>query len=358
MSISLNLNNKHSNIGIISGNIRPFTNKDITNNVLSAFGRPRPIKHYRKGMGIALLTENYNKNETIEYNNYSNRLVRSSNKANSLSCLQEQPGRNIIKNDDFDCNTCIGNKFPSIFIKAPLLNSNDNVNNKMLCCSQEYKAQQRVMPSNTNLSKKYFQSSKMYLHNRCKLFKQKEFNFIKNDDINTSNLYVPQCSSTQTINESILINFIDYFIVLLLEMNIVVEEEYQLLKNNNINDLFKLTNLLNNMNNKNDAIMLLNKILNHPNNSELLKLATSNKCNQVYYKPNNSQYSQQGAVSSSARMLRLNVNTIELNSSQLKTIRDINITNTNNSPITPFVHKFKTPKCNASNASNASKCNR
>ena len=36
----------------------------------------------------------------------------------------------------------------------------------------------------------------------------------------------------------------------------------------------------------------------------------SRGCKQVYYKPNNPQYAKQGSVSSSTRMLKLNVDTI------------------------------------------------
>ena len=36
-------------------------------------------------------------------------------------------------------------------------------------------------------------------------------------------------------------------------------------------------------------------------------------CSQVYYKPNNPQFANQGAVSSSTRILKLNVDTISTN---------------------------------------------
>ena len=43
-----------------------------------------------------------------------------------------------------------------------------------------------------------------------------------------------------------------------------------------------------------------------------------NKCSQVYYKPNNTQYATQGAVSSSARNLRLKLTTIEKHTANQK----------------------------------------
>jgi len=39
-------------VGITAGNVRPFTNKDYTNNFKTGFGLPRPIKHYRVGRGF------------------------------------------------------------------------------------------------------------------------------------------------------------------------------------------------------------------------------------------------------------------------------------------------------------------
>ena len=37
-------------VGVTAGWIRPLTNKDYGNNFSAAFGKPRPIKHYRKGV--------------------------------------------------------------------------------------------------------------------------------------------------------------------------------------------------------------------------------------------------------------------------------------------------------------------
>ena len=36
-------------VAVTAGNIRPLTNKDPTNIASGAFGRPRPLKIYRKG---------------------------------------------------------------------------------------------------------------------------------------------------------------------------------------------------------------------------------------------------------------------------------------------------------------------
>jgi hypothetical protein len=75
-------------------------------------------------------------------------------------------------------------------------------------------------------------------------------------------------------------------------------------------------------------------------------------CRLVVYKPNNPQYAQQGAVSSSTRMLKLNVTTIETNAASFKkNAQGVKITTSNitssSQPGMPFILKNKVPKlCN------------
>lgn len=66
-------------------------------------------------------------------------------------------------------------------------------------------------------------------------------------------------------------------------------------------------------------------------------------CSRVYYNPNNKQYSQQGAVTSSSRNLRLNINTIEKNIASMERDGYANILegNAGGNPITPFLLKCK-----------------
>ena len=44
-------------VGVTSGNIRPQTNKDYTNNVEYKPGLARPIKHYRRGIVVSTMDE-------------------------------------------------------------------------------------------------------------------------------------------------------------------------------------------------------------------------------------------------------------------------------------------------------------
>jgi hypothetical protein len=75
-------------------------------------------------------------------------------------------------------------------------------------------------------------------------------------------------------------------------------------------------------------------------------------CKLVVYKPNNPQFAQQGAVSSSTRMLKLNVTTIEKNlagyNRQQKIGTDLGIgpaVTSGGVPAIPFLYKNKAPYC-------------
>ena len=68
-------------------------------------------------------------------------------------------------------------------------------------------------------------------------------------------------------------------------------------------------------------------------------------CKLVVYKPNNPQYAQQGAVTSSTRTFKQNVITIEKATAQR--MKAINIGVAQGNPInTPFLYKNKVQKCN------------
>ena len=71
-------------------------------------------------------------------------------------------------------------------------------------------------------------------------------------------------------------------------------------------------------------------------------------CKLVVYKPNNPQFAKQGAVSSSTRMLKLNVSTIQTNAASLNR-NNVNLVNSVNNTVTPentTIFKNKAPTCN------------
>ena len=72
--------------------------------------------------------------------------------------------------------------------------------------------------------------------------------------------------------------------------------------------------------------------------------AYSEKCNVVYYKPNNAQYAQQGGVSSSSRILRLKLNTINKNAQSIGNSYGSSVSSAlsySGRSETPFVQKQK-----------------
>jgi len=195
-------------IGVTSTHIRPLTNLDPGNVFPTGFGLPRPIKHYRKGTVIPIhfkLDANSNvengiaengiaENSTaenietklIEYN--INRAVKSSvgsslgggnGGTGLISQTIDMPGSFIVKdnglkeksidglNIDAECKNCNGVGIVSNWM--PIRNLTEKpeptVTNPLLCCNQQRKALQRVLPTNTNVKKNYYQTTYMYLYN-------------------------------------------------------------------------------------------------------------------------------------------------------------------------------------------------
>jgi hypothetical protein len=247
MGLSVNLRNqggyktwKGSSInsnptGVAHGHIRPLTNLDTGNIFPGPFGKPKPLKHYRKGrvipnVDIIILDKDKEgqfiyKNKTyiaeaevglIQYN--LNRSVKSS-KGTSLGGgfggsgllneMQDQPGSYLVKQNPItetnqslqinkDCATCEGVGIVDTYYpnKEYLTeNPEENTQNKILCCNQEKFALKRVIYANTNLPKNYYTTHKQYLQNRCKTYNQKAFNFETYNPINAAEITASQNSA-------------------------------------------------------------------------------------------------------------------------------------------------------------------
>ena len=153
--------------------------------------------------------------------------------------------------------------------------------NATLCCNAQKKAKRRVLPASTILKKNYYTRHSEYLYNRCQTFEQKAFNFYSGPSESQGKPGGPESYAN---SNSYVANC---------PPNATLGE-------------------------------------NEPING------SSGGCKVVIYKPNNYQYAQQGAVSSSARMLRLNVNTIDKNRADIK------------NPLNNILYKNKTPSCDPS----------
>ena len=291
-------------VGITAGTIRPLTNNDPTNNYPTGFGLPRPIKHARKGRSFNVLTYDPNTQTYVEIN----RGVKSSTGGSMVKQMMDNPGSfsvsqntssevdNVTKLDN-DCKNCRGIGIVASYYPEPTyLTENPEPQSQTLsfCCNEERKARRRALPASTKLNKNYYTTMQQYRENRCQTYDQRAFNFVSNA------AFVPGAKpgSALALSNTYVANC---------QPNIITNED-------------PLTNF--------------------------------SGCRLVVYKPNNPQYAQQGAVSSSTRMLKLNVTTIETNAASFKkNAQGIKITTSNitssSQPGTPFILKNKVPKlCN------------
>jgi hypothetical protein len=147
---------------ITSGNIKPLTNNDPTNDVAYRHGLPRPIKHYRRG--------------TI-----TDPSRRTSSRIVSISQTMDTPGGFVQSTSEETCST--GNEFVSSW--SPIRNLTQKPQPGEMACatdghaigSEANKAIRRVRSAGTILKKNYYQTSGEHLYNRCKTFDQVESHY-------------------------------------------------------------------------------------------------------------------------------------------------------------------------------------
>ena len=400
-------------VGTTATHIRPLTNNDSGNVFPTGFGLARPIKHYRKGTVIPVhyLTNPQNELENaeqlqIDYN--VNRAVKSASGASLgggsggsglISQMIDGPGQFVVKDNkpetapqalnntskiDADCKTCQGVGLVSSWYPINNLTEKpqENVTNPLLCCNQQRKARQRVLPNSTIVKKDYYQTQYMYLYNRCQTFEQRQFNFIHGEvDKNVLNIilkypfvsaklieyakpgsplslvnyYVAQCNPNSTINQGIEIGFITAVAQSMINLGILDQAQYNLLVTLNPGSIEEFINFLKtraySAEQSEQALTYLYEIASNPYNSAILEGPSNSKgCSRVYYKPNNPQFAQQGGVSSSTRILKLNVDTISTNAANIRRLKGANSVQniaTGQSSDTPFIYKFKAPTCSA-----------
>lgn len=418
-------------VGVTATHIRPLTNNDSGNIFPTGFGLPRPLKQYRKGTVIPIHFDSIPKPATtntvediekllIAYN--VNRAVKSSigsslgggnGGTGLISQMIDMPGSFIVKdnsndstkivltngtfslgntivednngvNIDTECNNCNGVGIVSDWMPINNLTEKpqQNVTNPLLCCNQQRKARQRVLPTNTNVKKNYYQSTYMYLYNRCQTFKQRQFNFISGpidkkleqlfmaypfvtakiieyskpgDPLSIINLYVAQCNPNFTIEKGVEIGVINSLSHSLLETGFITKEEYDTLIGASPLSVQTFITSLQNILTKeqyNIVIDYLYQLAANPYNGSVVSGSSNPKgCSQVYYKPNNPQYAKQGAVSSSTRILKLNVDTINTVAYKQRKLKSGNPSNIATAiqygfnPNTPYIYKDKVPQC-------------
>ena len=252
--------------GVTAGNIRPLTNNDPTNSAPQKFGLPRPIQHYRKGITVTSL-DNSNDSRQVKSSTGGGSLVGQMIDIPGGFSIKENPPNETSNTEelDKDCKTCQGVGIISDWQPITDLTEKPEpeTQSREYCCNQERNALRRARSSNTKLKKNYYTNTANYLYNRCQTFEQKQFNYLSTGNA-TAKPGAP-LSQNNTYNANC---------------------------NPNLEIQFTESQL-----------------------PDGITLTPSNPlgCERVQYHPNNYKYAQQGAVSSSDRMLRLNVETIDTN---------------------------------------------
>jgi hypothetical protein len=362
--------------GNTSKNTRGFWNKDYTNDSPAPFGKARPIKHFRKGIIIPQYIEIPNPNNTsqtvtIDYNEMRN--VKSSVLNNMVSQMLWLPGAYSIVPNKVNrvngtlkaienCKTCIGSTVVSSYRPVDNLTEKPQVivTNPKFCCNEEYKAKKRVLPASTITKPNYYTTNYQYLQNRCQTFQQKQFNFVKgvkltpeivksilrtiiNNPLSIDSLvsnakpgsplsyfneYVGQCYCNGAILEETLISVISEIILGMNKKELINDSEYNLLISLQFKTIQSFIQFIETTFDENRANLLCIYIYDTINNnktlSELIEGPTNSlTCGRVYYKPNNSNFAVQGAVSSSTQILQKNYQTINKNNAINKKLLNI-----------------------------------
>ena len=395
-------------VGVASGHIRPLTNNDPGNVFETGFGLPRPIKHFRKGRVIPsapIQANNQNEADLINYN--MNRFVKSS-KGTSLgggfggsgllNDMQDKPGAFTIKQNPLnetdgvsqlnsDCKTCEGvGIVASYYPNKGYLTENPepNTTNKILCCNEEYKAKRRSIYASTNLKKNYYTTTKQYLQNRCKTYDQKAFNFLSyrtNVDssvysenpyyisvdgnnapkpggpLSLTNTYLANCQSNVPLYDATENALISQMLTIMLTAGVLTQSDINAFIETNINSIRGFFQWLNGLpeGQKIPALKIFTDFISNPYWGMPLS-GPSNPvgCQLVVYKPNNYQYAKQGAVDSSTRNLKLNVDTISTNAASIQNYNNTGpqLVSANQlyagvSPNISNLMKNKAPNCNS-----------
>ena len=385
-------------IGSATGHIRPLTNKDSGNVFPTGFGLPRPIKHFRKGRVILSQTipigSDFNDPSLINYN--INRFVKSSKGttlggggggSGLLNDMQDKPGAFFVKENNLgdaniDCQNCQSIKIVSNYKPNNRFLEENPIpitQNSTLCCNDEIKAKRRAIYASTNLKKNYYTTSKQYLQNRCKTFDQKAFNFLSfktntketinqyanpyyiNVDGNNgpkpgsalalSNTYLANCQAGLQLFTATENSMIDQMFFIMIQENIFTQTDFTIFNTLGINSIEGFYNWLNELpeNQKDQALKIFNEYITNPYwGMPLSGPSNPAGCQLVVYKPNNYQFAKQGAVDSSTRNLRLNVNTISTNAASIQNYNNTGSllvsANELNVGVNPNLYQQKAPK--------------
>ena len=279
-----------------------------------------------------------------------------------LNEMQDKPGAYIVKQNPInetdgvsqmnaDCKTCEGvgivasYKPNTTFLEE---NPEPTTQNPVLCCNDEFKAKRRAIYASTNLKKNYYTTTKQYLQNRCKTYDQKAFNFLSyrtnldasvyqanpyyiavNGDkgakagspLSLSNTYLANCQLNAQLYEGSENAFIYQMLGIMLNENIITQAQVTAFNATGINNIQGFFNWIQSLpaSQRQSAITVFEVFINNPYwGMPPSGPINPTGCQLTVYKPNNYQYAKQGAVDSSTRNLKLNVDTISTNAASIQ----------------------------------------
>jgi hypothetical protein len=315
------------------------------------------------------ITLNIDENGLINYN--MNRFVKSSTaiplggSSSSSGLLNDMigaPGSYLVKINPVDevdgvsqlnkdCKTCQGigivasYKPNTTFLEE---NPEPNTQNPVWCCNDEFKAKRRAIYASTNLNKNYYTTTKQYLQNRCKTYDQKAFNFLSyrtnsegpygnnnpyyysvdgnkgptpGSPLALANTYLANCQLNTQLYEGSENAFIYQMLGIMVNENILTLSDVTEFNSTGINSIQGFFNWIQGLpeSQKVPATRVFVQFISNPYWG-MPPSGPSNPagCQLTVYKPNNYQFAKQGAVDSSTRNLKLNVDTISTNAASIQ----------------------------------------
>jgi len=368
-------------VGVTAGNIRPSTNKDYTNTVFQKFGLPRPMKwQYRKGNTTAQkMVTIVDPNEPSQYIQV-NQQSQSSKSSSLIGQLIDRPGQFSVKEntiipvdgciDTTHCNgvSLVADYYPNnTYITN---NPTEEVSSKALCCNQEKKALTLVRGATTNLSKKYYTTHTQYMQSRCQTYKQRAFNFKGQvsqlvDDVAVQNGHITEEDASsikpgmpQTLTNTYFANCYPNTSDSINSQYILTRQLIELSKNAGyltVNDVSRLySDKIDTLSgyyqflssgiegDKAAAERMFHNFTSNPYSGvPATGPSTTRGCKNVVYKPSNPQFATEGGVSSSTRLLKLTVDTLNKSIATQRNFKNSTLLNPNGQPSIPFIYKNK-----------------
>lgn len=324
-------------VAITSGNIRPGTNKDMTNNVVYKHGLARPIKHYRKGTSVNVRGELNNSVKSSTSLSLVGQLIDRpgsfSVKQNTINTINEQTGSVL------DCSKCTGQGL--VVDYAPTTTVTDNprqcTQTQQNCCNAQKNALRRVRPASTLLSKNYFTTLQQYRENRCQTYDQRSFNFYADAEKANDNMYIANCYPNAGNADNVESQLVIRSFELMIDNKLISAQEIDLFYDNNITSIPEFALYISQLQQNVSAAELFKRFISNPySGMPASGPSSSRNCKLVVYKPSNPQFATEGGVSSSARTQKEIVTTVEKNKALNKKLKYDLI----------YINKSKGPTCN------------